>query len=84
MLTFHMVDEFSKAFLSSRNLLSDVGGVLLSFEFYGRQTKVKLRFRIGVSEVSNRWHRRRRFHVMADCCVEWLSKVFLFFHENYR
>jgi hypothetical protein len=29
MLTFHMVDEFSKAFLSSRNLLSDV-----SVEFF--------------------------------------------------
>jgi hypothetical protein len=37
------------------------------------QTKVKLRFGLGVSEVSNRWHRRRRFHVMANCCVEWFQ-----------
>jgi hypothetical protein len=39
-------------------------------------TQLKLRFwllGLGVSEVSNRWHRRRRFHVMADCCVEWLK-----------
>ncbi len=34
---------------------------------------VKLRFGLGVSEVSNRWHRRRRFHVMANCCVEWFQ-----------